>query len=366
MTTYNIAYLPGDGIGPEVLRSARRVIDAAARVTGGIALEYEHVDGGAETYKRTGEAVPEASLKLCRDADAIFFGSAGLPGVVYRDGTEVGVEASLQLRFKLDLYANIRPIRLYPNVRSPLAGRKAGDIDYIVLRENVEGLYASRGGGTILRDEVATDTMVITRAGTERVTRKAFELARSRNGAPRDGKRRVTCVDKANILRSFSFWRRVFDQTALDYPEIEADHAYTDAMCCYLVQAPDLYDVMVMENMFGDLLTDLAAATVGGMGMSPSGEIGDEFGLFQGSHGSAPSLVGRNIANPMATIVSGAMMLDWLGAKRSDNASREAARRIENAVDMTFQDGIMTPDVGGESGTEVFSDAVIERLERPS
>ncbi|MEO1017429.1 MAG: isocitrate/isopropylmalate dehydrogenase family protein [Pseudomonadota bacterium] len=364
MTTYNIAYLPGDGIGPEVLASARRVVDTAVNVISGIEINYEPVDAGAETYARTGEAVPDVTIKRCREADAIFFGSAGLPEAVYPDGTEVGVEASLQMRFQLDLYANIRPIKLYPNIKSPLADRQAGDIDYIVLRENVEGLYASRGGGSILRDAVATDTMVITRSGTERVTRKAFELARGRNGAPGDGKRRVTCVDKANILRSFSFWRRVFDQTAVDYADIEADHAYTDAMTCYMVQSPGFYDVMVMENMFGDILTDLAAATVGGMGMSPSAEIGDNHGLFQGSHGSAPTLVGKNIANPMATIVSGAMMLDWLGQKRADNASREAARAIEAAVTRTFEDGIMTPDVGGEAGTEAFSDAVIERLQR--
>ncbi len=364
MTTYNIAYLPGDGIGPEVLASARRVVDAALAATGGIDVNYETIDAGAATYARTKEAIPDDSMKLCREADAIFFGSVGLPGAVYPDGTEVGVEAGLQLRFKLDLYANIRPIKLYPNIRSPLVDRKAGDIDYIVLRENVEGLYASRGGGSILRDSIATDTMVITRSGTERITRKAFDLARERNGAPRDGRKRVTSVDKANILRSFSFWRRVFDQTAVEFSDVEADHAYTDAMACYLVQSPDFYDVMVMENMFGDILTDLAAATVGGMGMSPSAEVGDTHGLFQGSHGSAPTLVGKNIANPMATIVSGAMMLDWLGAQRSDNATREAARRITAAVEATFEDNIKTPDVGGETGTEGFADAVIERLEK--
>jgi len=364
MTRFDIALLPGDGIGPEVLAEGVKVVRAAAVAAGGPDLVFESYDAGAGCYRRTGTALPEATFAAASAADAIFFGCSGLPDVTYPDGTEPGVEMGLKLRFGLDLYANVRPIRLHPGVRCPLAGYEPGDIDYVILRENIEGLYASRGGGTILRDQVATDTMVITREGTERIARKAYALAAARTGAPADGRSRVTCVDKANILRSFSFFRKVFNEVAAAHPEIEADYAYADAMTCWMVLQPGRYDVVVAENMFGDILTDLGAATVGGMGMSPSAEIGDRHGLFQGSHGSAPTLAGRNLANPVATILSGAMMLRWLGERAADAAALRAADAIDAAVTATLAAGTMTADVGGTTSTSGFGDAVAERVLR--
>lgn len=362
MTTLNIALLPGDGIGPEVLAEGVKVLEATGDLFG-LSLNLEHHDAGAGAYRKTGSPIPDTTLEACRAADAIFFGSVGLPDVTFRDGTEVGVEAGLQLRFQLDLFANIRPIRLYPGVRTRLRA-EPGAIDYVLLRENIEGLYASRGGGNVVHDSVASDTMIITRYETTRISRFAFGLAARRKGAPADGRSRVTCVDKANILRSYGFFRKVFTEVAAEYPEIEPDYAYTDAMACWLVTQPEHYDVVVTENMFGDILTDLGAATVGGMGMSPSAEVGDRHGLFQGSHGSAPTIAGKNIANPMATIASGGMMLSWLAQRREDPALEQAALMIERAITQAFEDGIMTIDVGGSASTSAFGDAVVERLRR--
>jgi len=281
---------------------------------------------------------------------------------MYPDGTEVGVEAGLQMRFRFDLFANIRPIKLYPNVSSRLSGKTTGDIDYVIVRENIEGLYASRGGGSIIHDKIAVDSMVITRWETERISKVAFELSQSRAGAPSDGRHRVTCVDKANILRSYSFFRKVFTEVASNYPTVEPDYAYMDAMACWLVLQPEFYDVVVTENMFGDILTDLGAATVGGMGMSPSAEIGEDHGMFQGSHGSAPTIAGKNIANPTATIISGAMMLEWLGRKTKDGNLIAAAKLINTSVFEVFKDKQFTSDLGGTYSTSDFGDAVEKKI----
>jgi 3-isopropylmalate dehydrogenase len=269
----------------------------------------------------------------------------------------------LPLRSKLDLYANIRYSKLYPGVTTHLKYPKPGDIDFIVLRENVEGLYSSREGGTVLRDTVATDTMIITREGTERVARMAFELARKRNGAPEDGKRRVTVCDKANVLRSMAFFRRVCTDVAEEYPDVELEYAYVDALTAYMVTRPSHYDVIVAENMFGDIISDLAAATVGGLGLSPTAELGDSYGYFQAAHGSAPDIAGQGIANPTGTILSGALMLDWLSEKHGDSYLSETAERIKKAVEKLLAEGaILTRDLGGVATTQEVTDAVCKAL----
>ncbi|WP_198970322.1 isocitrate/isopropylmalate dehydrogenase family protein [Xylophilus sp. ASV27] len=360
MATYEIATLDGDGIGPEVCQSATTVL---AQACGQDLLRFSRHDGGAGHYARTGKVLSDDTFKACKDADAILHGAAGLPGITYPDGTEVGNDLHLQLRFKLDLYANVRPIRLYPGARSPLAGWKPGQIDYVIVRENTEGLYASRGGGIVLRDEVATDTIVITRKGVERVARFSFDLARKRNGAPRDGKRRVTVCDKANILRSYAFFRKVCDEVAAGYPDVELDYAYADAITVHMVKKPDFYDVIVAENMFGDIISDLGAATIGGMGLSASAELGDHHGLFQGSHGSAPDIAGQNVASPFATILSGALMLRWLGEKHQDSALVTAASRVETAVESVLAEGRVLPrDIGGTASCTDITAAVCRQL----
>ncbi|MGE8943659.1 isocitrate/isopropylmalate dehydrogenase family protein [Leptospira interrogans] len=360
MKTYEIAVVHGDGIGPEVCQSALDVLKASSVSN---ALSFIEYPAGAEHYLKTGTAFPDETYEGCKKADAILHGAAGLPGVTYPDGTETGIEFGLQLRFRLDLYANVRPIKLRPGVTSRLAGRKPGDIDYIILRENTEGLYAARGNGVVLRDETTVDSLVMTRKGIERICRSAFELSRKRNGAPLDGKRRVTCCDKANVLRSYAFFRKVFNEVAAQYPDIEADYAYADAMTCHLIERPGFYDVIVMENMFGDIMSDLAAASVGSMGMSPSSELGDNNGFFQAAHGSAPTIAGQNIANPYGTILSAASMLEWLGLRNSDARLLDAAAQIEKSVNaaMAAPTGL-TRDLGGKASTSDITKLVIDGL----
>ena len=327
MTLYRIAVLAGDGIGPEVVAEALKVLRAVA-VPGRLELAFEELEAGAGCYGRTGEELPRETLDGCRAADAILFGAAGLPEVRFPDGTEIAPQ--LTLRIALDLYAGLRPIRLHPGVPTPLRLGDRERIDYVILRENTEGLYASRGAGVLVGGHVATDTLVVTRPGVLRICRQAFELARRRRGAPRDGVRRVTLVDKANVLRSYAFFRALFDEVAVDYPDVQAEHAYVDAMTMYLVQRPGHYDVVVAENMFGDILSDLAAATVGGLGMAPSGDIGDHYALFQPSHGTAPDIAGKGVANPLAAILSAGLMLEWLAgatATRRPRAQPAGSRR---------------------------------------
>ena len=359
MKTYEIATIEGDGIGPEVCRAAVAVLSEAC----GERLRFVALDGGAAHYLRTGQVLPEQTFEACRRADAILHGAAGLPEVTYPDGTEVGNDLHLQLRFRLDLFANVRPIRLYRGVASPLAGWEPGRIDYVIVRENTEGLYASRGAGTNLRGEVATDTLVMTRRGVERVARFAFELARRRGGAPRDGRRRVTVCDKANILRSYAFFRAICREVASDFPDVELDFAYADAITVHLLKKPDFYDVIVAENMFGDIVSDLGAATAGGLGIAASAEVGERHGLFQGAHGSAPDIAGRDLASPVATILSGAMMLRWLGERHGDAALVAQAARLERAVEDVLGEGRVVPvDLGGHASCGAITDAIRRAL----
>lgn len=359
MKTYDIVTIDGDGIGPEVCRSAVAVLREACSDR----LRFTAHDGGAGHYARTGQVLPPDTFEACRDSHAILHGAAGLPGVTYPDGTEVGNDLHLQLRFRLDLYANVRPIRLYPGVRPPLAGFAPGGIDYVIVRENTEGLYASRGAGVNLRGEVVTDTLVMTRKGVERVARFCFELARRRNGAPRDGKRRVTVCDKANILRSYAFFRAVCTEVAAGYPDVEIDYAYADAITVHMLKKPDFYDVIVAENMFGDIISDLGAGTVGGLGIAASAELGDNHGLFQGAHGSAPDIAGQNLASPVATVLSGAMMLRWLAERHADQGLGEAADRVERAVEAVLAAGETVPhDLGGRATCTEMTAAICRHL----
>ncbi len=232
------------------------------------------------------------------------------------------------------------------------------------MRENVEGLYAGRHGGSRVEGEVAADTSIVTRAGTERIVEQAFVLAALRSGAPSDGISRVTCVDKANVLASYAFFREVANEIAERHPEIVFEAIYVDAAALYLVQRPSTFDVLVAENMFGDILSDVGAGTVGGLGLSPSADVGDRHGLFQASHGSAPDIAGKGISNPIATILSAAMLLDWLGRRHGDEAGVRGGRWIESAVQTALADGsALTADLGGSAGTTACTDAVLRALD---
>lgn len=354
----DIATIEGDGIGPEVTQAAIKALRTAC---GSGALNFVMLEGGAGHYRKTGDVLPAETARACTEMAAILHGAAGLPGVTYADGTEVGNDLHLRLRFDLDLFANVRPIKLLPGVRSPLQDVGRG-IDYIIVRENTEGLYASRGGGIELRNELATDSLVITRKGTERVARFAFDLARKRSGE-RDSQPRVTVCDKANILKSYAFFRKVCGEVAAEYPDIELDHAYVDAITVHQVKRPHFYDVIVAENLIGDIISDLGAATVGGMGISPSAEIGLTHALFQGAHGSAPDIAGQGIASPVATILSGALMLRWLAERNGKPEFYEAADRIDAAVSHVLAARVFVPrDLGGKASCIEVTDAICRAL----
>ncbi len=352
MRSYSVVVIPGDGIGPEVTAAALAVLDAAQD---GFALQIEPHSAGAGRYRETGAAMADTTLAACRSADGVLKGPVGDPAVRHPDGTEAGTLGGI-LRPGLDAYANVRPVRLYPGVTSALRGIEAGGIDYVIVRENTEGLYASRGKGTVTPD-VVTDYMTMSRKGIERVVRKAFALAASRSGAPGEGVRRVTCVDKANVLRGFALFREIFDAVAAEHPTIAADHLYADAAAAALVERPGSFDVLVIENFVGDILSDLGAATVGGLGMCPSGNIGAACAYFEPIHGAAPGLAGTDRANPLATILSGALLLDWLGEAATAASVRAAVERALASRTVSLRhDGTV------DQGTRAAATAVIAAL----
>ncbi len=329
MTTYNIGVIPGDGIGPEVVREALKVLRAIAEDFDYHFVEYPYC--GAY-YLKTKELVPPHVVEEWRTLDAVFLGAIGHPAV------EVGlVERSviMSLRFGLDQYVNLRPVKLYAEHICPLKDKRPEDVDFVVIRENTEDAYTALGGifkkGT--PDEVAIAEMIFTRKGTERVMRYAFELACERARARGDGARgsggrkpKVTMVDKANAIRAQDLWTRTFAEVGAEYPDVEQDHAYVDACCMWMVKNPEWFDVIVTTNLFGDIITDLGAMIQGGMGIAASGNIHPgRHGMFEPIHGSAPKYAGQNVANPLGAISAAGMMLDFLGEKR-------AAGRIESAI----------------------------------
>jgi 3-isopropylmalate dehydrogenase len=358
-TELRIAVLPGDGIGVEIMDACLAVLQALERKVGGYRLATEVLPGGAALYRDTGTAFSDDSFKKTEAADAILFGAMGLPEVRYPDGTEIAPH--LEMRRQYELFAGVRPVKALPNCRSPLADPRAAAIDLVILRESTEGLFASRGKGVVEHDQVARDTMVITRPTCERLFDFAFRLAERRRA--RGGQGRVTCVDKSNVFVSMAFFRRIFDERAGRFSELRADHHYVDAMALDLVRKPWEFDVLVMENMFGDILSDLGAGLVGGMGMAPCAEIGPHHGLFQPAHGSAPDIAGRNLANPTAMLLSAALMLDWLAERHDLAACGEAAHTLETAIETGYRSGAVHPiEQGGRQTTTEVARAVIQLL----
>ncbi len=354
---FTIAVLPGDGIGVDVTAEAAKVLRAAERAAGSFQLALPHFDCGAICYQKCGHDLPPATLEACRQADAVLLGAMGHPDIRKPDGTELTPQVTL--RVLLDLYAGVRPCRLYPGAKSPLKNAAPGNIDLVILREQTEGLFASQNGGIVLHDQLATDTLVMTRPGVRRICEFAFRLAVERQRLSADAIRKVTCVDKANIFKSYAFFRRIFDEVAQGYPQIQKQHAYIDAQALWLVQRPEQFDVLVTENMFGDILSDLAAGLIGGMGMAPSADIGDRHAVFQPAHGTAPDIAGKGIANPVAAILSAALMLDWLGRRHQHPGLVEAGQGIERAVARVLSEGKALPvDQGGAAATSEVGDAI--------
>ncbi|HPN94567.1 MAG: 3-isopropylmalate dehydrogenase [bacterium ADurb.Bin236] len=317
---YKIAVIPGDGTGPEVVDEGLKVMSAVADKFG-FKYETETFDFGGERFKRTGEVLPETAVADLRGFDSIFLGAIGHPDV--KPGIlEKGI--LLRLRFELDQYINLRPVKLYPGVETPLADKKPEDIDFVVVRENTEGLYTGAGG--MLREgtpqEVAVQESVNTRFGVERCLRYAFELCRKRGG-----EKKLTLCGKTNVLTfAFGLWERAFNEIASEYPDVKTDYAHVDATCMWMVKNPEWFDVIVTDNMFGDIITDLGAMVQGGMGIAAGGNINPKgVSMFEPIGGSAPKYTGMNIINPLAAICAMQMMLDHLGLA-------DAAAAVERAV----------------------------------
>jgi 3-isopropylmalate dehydrogenase len=322
--SYKIAVLPGDGTGPEVTTEALKVLRAAAQKFG-FQLNFTSYDFGGERYKRTGETISESSIEELGQHDVIFLGAIGHPDV--KPGVlEKGI--LLRIRFALDQYINLRPVKLYPNVDTPLKDKGPDDIDFVVVRENSEGLYAGAGGvlkkGTA--DEVAVQESINTRKGVERCLRYSFRLCEKRNKA-----KKLTLCGKTNVLTfAFDLWERVFYEIAREYPTIKTDYAHVDATCMWMVKNPEWFDVIVTDNMFGDIITDLGAMIQGGMGIAAGGNINPEgVSMFEPIGGSAPKYTGQNVINPMAAIMAGQMLLENIG---EDHAAQSLEQAIVKVV----------------------------------
>jgi 3-isopropylmalate dehydrogenase len=354
---FHIAVLPGDGIGPEVMAPALEVLRKVADVTPGLRFRFTEAAAGAGHYRDTGRSMPESTVKLCEEADAILLGACGLPHIRYPDNTEIMPQ--VELRFIFDLYAGVRPCRLIPGIPSPIVGAAERGIDLVLIRESTEGLFASMGKGVVTADE-ARETLVITRKTSERLFEFSFRLAERRKARGRPGK--LACVDKANAFKAYAFFRKLFDEAAARHPQVATERLYVDACAAMLVRRPWDFDVMVMENMFGDILSDLTAGLIGGMGLAPSADIGDTHAVFQPCHGTAPDIMGKGLANPTAMILSAAMMLDWLGERHDHKGASAAARAIEDAVDRAFAAGLKPAEFGGSDGTSAISHAVLDTL----
>ena len=371
MKTYDIAVIGGDGTGPEVTREALKVAEVAARKFG-FALNWHPFDFGGERYLKTGEVLPDSAVDELRQFRAIYLGAVGHPQV--KPGIlEKGI--LLRLRFELEQYINLRPVKLYRAQDCPLKDKGPEHVDFIVVRENNEGLYAGAGGNLFkgTPNEVAVQESINTRRGVDRCLKYAFELARKqRGGQPWKGLKpedtaagqtaQLTLCGKTNVLTyAFDLWWRGFQALAPNYPSVKTDYAHVDAICMWFVKNPEWFDVIVTDNMFGDIITDLGAAIQGGMGMAASGNINptrQAASMFEPVHGSAPDIAGKGLANPIATFLSVAMMLDFLNQPKAASAIHRACREI--AADVKFH----TRDLGGQASTGQITEAAIAAVEK--
>ncbi len=362
---YKLVSLPGDGTGPEVMREGMRVLEAVSRPLG-VEWQVEEIPCGGKFYLEHGSRDwPEGSEEKCAGADLILLGAVGWPDphgsggpVIMSNGKMAGYSPVIGNRIKLNLYANIRPVKLYNGVRHRVHGThkqiwEPGKVDIVFLRENTEGLYSQTGGKLSPggKTDVAIDTRVITRRASEQIIRHAFELCRARpQGAPKDGKKRVTAIVKDNVLHGCQLFRDIFFEIGKEYPEIEKETAIVDAFTQWLLGQPEYYNVCVTTNMFGDIVTDLASVLQGGMGMAVGANVGREHGMFEPIHGSAPKHAGKDKVNPMAMILAVKEGLDWLGLRKQDERLRQAAAAIETAVVGLLEAGEpLTYDIAGEA-----------------
>ena len=370
--SYDLVLLPGDGIGVEVLGEARALVDIVAQHLE-VGFAIDEIPCGGKYYLDHGSTRdwPEGAEQRCADADAILLGAVGWSGpdgapVIMADGKMAGYSPVIGNRTKLDLYANIRPVRCLPGTKHGLSGRFApvwrpDTVDMVIIRENTEGLYSGIAERTADR---ATDLRVITRRASERVITKAFEVSRDRaKGAPGDGKKRVTAIAKHNVLTGCRLFLDVFREVAKSFPDIEPDVAIVDSFAMFVLTQPERYDVCVTTNMFGDILTDLASVLQGGMGMAVGCNVGDDHAMFEPIHGSAPPLTGKDRANPMAMMLATGEAFAWLGRRYADERLTRAHRAIEAAVATVVERGEpLTADLGGQAGSKAVAQAVRDEV----
>ncbi len=358
--SYDVAVFHGDGIGPEIMAPTLEILRQLSHGSPSYKLVFTDAPAGAGHYAKTGESFPAGSLETARNADAILLSAMGLPDVRYPDGTEISPQ--IDLRKQLGLFAGVRPVKVSNGQTTPLSLPSGKEIDFVLIRESTEGLFFTQGTGEVLEDE-ARETLLITRDVSEKLFRFAFDLAKNRKASGR-GPGRVTCVDKANVFRAFAFFRSMFDAEAANHPDLQADHAYVDATALWMVQKPWEFDVLVTENMFGDILSDLGAGLMGGLGLAPSADIGLNHAVFQPCHGSAPDIAGQGIANPFAMILSAAMMLEWLGLTHDHPDLSNDSERLREAVEkVTTSGNNLTRDLGGTAGTQAAASSVMEALQ---
>lgn len=343
-----IALVPGDGIGKEVVREGIKVLEYF-NGKNNLNISFEEFDLGADRYLRTGELIPEADLKKLETFDAIYLGAVGDPAV--QPGIlEKGI--LLKLRFYFDQYVNLRPIKLYNERFTPLKNKGVEDINFMVVRENTEGLYAGIGGflKKDTADEIATQEMISTRKGVDRILKYAFDYAEETAG-------KLTLCDKSNVLTyAHSLWQRAFKEMEFSYPDVETNHYLVDAITMKLVRNPEIFDVIVTCNLFGDIITDLCAELQGGMGLAASGNINPEtVSMFEPIHGSAPDIAGQNIANPMAAVMSAGMILDYLGHSELND-------KVDKAVQEALNINMLTKDMGGDLSTSEAGDSIVSIL----
>ncbi|MCJ7613928.1 isocitrate/isopropylmalate dehydrogenase family protein [Candidatus Bathyarchaeota archaeon] len=339
MSNYKISLIPGDGIGPELSEATMEILNAVQQKFD-IDLDVIPVEAGDRCYEKTGVALPEETVEVIRNSHACMKGPVG----------ETAADVIVKLRIMFDLYANLRPIKTYP----PIPSLKP-DIDMFFVRENTEDVYR---GIEFEMEDTAICIRVITKRNSERIAKKAFEIARRRNG-----KKRVTAIHKANVMKlTCGLFARTCRAVAAQYPDIKFDELYVDAAAMRLIKEPETFDVFVTPNMFGDILSDEAAQLIGGLGMAPGANIGDDFALFEPIHGSAPNRAGKQTANPCSMILSAKMMFDWLGEKYDDKECLKAAQAIEDAVKETLHKGITIPDFGGNAKTIEMAQAMAKEI----
>lgn len=357
-----IAVIPGDGIGIDVTNATLHIVERALSRVGQKMPTLTNITAGAGLFAETGHDIEPGGEERAGEADAMFLGAIGLPSVRHSDGTEISPH--LRLRDRFELYAGVRPVRAYPNAPQRLADPRAAGIDMVILRESTEGLFYSaavHGRSQIIGDTEVRDTLRITRNVTERLHAFGFRLAKKR--AEQGKTVGLTCVDKANVFASMAFFRKIFDEIKTHHPDVPVSYNYVDAQALDLIRRPWDFGVLVTENMFGDILSDLAGGLVGGMGMAACGEYGDANALFQPAHGSAPDIMGTDQANPLAAILSGGLMLDYLAERLDTSAYKDAAQLIDQAVEHGFQQNLLRPmEFGGDMGTNAVTSAVADLL----